>query len=172
MRLQGHAGVAYFEGGKFHFPLNQHTLRLRKEAVGSSGREAKQLEKAMDRQEQFLSELREFEEKLRRVANLHLDFDLNDGVILNMAPLWELVPWNEPKKYWEELQEGKYDWAHIAYSLWPKRVEEACKRDRSIAIAHGREDLWEVSPPRPKRSAVGAQDAGQEPAINRRGMRR
>ena len=28
MRLQGHAGVAYFEGGKFHFPLNQHTSAI------------------------------------------------------------------------------------------------------------------------------------------------
>ena len=75
------------------------TLRGRKEAAGSSGREAKQLEKEIDRQEQFVSELKDFEERLRRAANLHLDFDLNDGVILNMAPLWELVPWNEPKKY-------------------------------------------------------------------------
>ena len=120
------------------------TLRGRKEAAGSSGREAKQLEKEIDRQEQFVSELKDFEERLRRAANLHLDFDLNDGVILNMAPLWELVPWNEPKKYWEALQEGKYDWSHIAYQPWPERVQEACRKDRSIAIAHGREDLCEV----------------------------
>jgi len=119
-------------------------LRSRKEAVGSAGREAKQLEKDIDRQEQFVSELRDFEEKLRRVANLHLDFDLNDGVILNMAPLWELVPWNEPKKYWEELQEGKYDWAHIALQLWPERVKEKCRTDRSLAIAHGLEKLCAV----------------------------
>jgi hypothetical protein len=120
------------------------TLRGRKEAAGSSGREAKQLEKEIDRQEQFVSELKDFEERLRRAANLHLDFDLNDGVVLNMAPLWELVPWNEPKKYWEDLQEGKYDWSHIAYQLWLERVQEACRKDRSIAIAHGREDLCEV----------------------------
>jgi hypothetical protein len=124
------------------------SLRGRKEAAGSSGREAKQLEKEIDRQEQFVSELKDFEERLRRVANLRLDFDLNDGVILNMAPLWELVSWNKPKKYWEELQEGKYDWAHIAYQLWPERVEEACKKDRSIAIAHGLEHLCEVAPPK------------------------
>lgn len=120
------------------------TLRGRKEAAGSAGREAKQLEKEIDRQEQFVSELKDFEERLRRAANLRLDFDLNDGVVLNMAPLWELVPWNEPKKYWEDLQEGKYDWSHIAYQLWPERVQEACRKDRSIAIAHGREDLCEV----------------------------
>ncbi|OPY85800.1 MAG: hypothetical protein A4E72_01831 [Syntrophus sp. PtaU1.Bin208] len=128
-------------------------LRNRKESVGSSGREAKQLEKEIDRQEQFVSELKDFEEKLRRVANLHLDFNLNDGVILNMAPLWELIPWNEPKKYWEELQDGKYDWAHIAYQLWPERVQEACKKDRSIAIAHNLEHLCESAPSK----ATGAQ---------------
>ena len=115
----------------------QRTLRTRKGAVGNSGRETKQIEKDMDHQEQFISELWDFEGKLRRVANLHLDFDLNDGVIMNIAPFWELVPWKEPKKYWEELQEGRYDWSHIAYQLWPERVREVCKRDRSIAIAHG-----------------------------------
>jgi len=93
------------------------TLRGRRESVGSSGREAKQLEKDIDRQEQFISELRDFEEKLRRAANLHIDFDLNDGVILNIAPLWELVPLREAKIYWEALREGKYDWSHIAYQL-------------------------------------------------------
>jgi hypothetical protein len=129
------------------------TLRGRKEAVGSSGREAKQIEKDMDRQEQFVSELRDFKDKLRRAANLRLDFELNDGVILNLAPLWELVPWSEPKKYWEELQEGKYDWSHIAYQLWPERVKDVCKRDRLIAIAHGLEHICKVEPPKSKRSA-------------------
>ncbi|MBI5606695.1 MAG: hypothetical protein HY879_25475 [Deltaproteobacteria bacterium] len=95
--------------------------------------------------EQFISELHDFANKLRRVANLHLDFDLNDGVILNIAPLWELVPWKEPKKYWEELQEGKYDWSYIAYHLWPDRVKELCKKDRSMAIAHGLEDIYDLN---------------------------
>lgn len=125
-----------------------NTLRGRKEAAGSSGREARQLEKEIDRQEQFISELHDFKDRLRRVADLHLDFDLNDGVMLNIAPLWELVPWKEPKKYWDALQEGKYDWSHIAYQLWPERVREACKRDRSIAIAQGLESLCEVEPAR------------------------
>ncbi len=119
-------------------------LREWKVASGSSGREAKQIEKDMDRQEQFVSELRDFADKLRRAADLHLDPDLNDGVVLNIAPLWELVPWNEPEKYWEELQEGKYDWSHISYQLWPERVIKLCKNDRSIAIAHEREDLYDM----------------------------
>ncbi len=106
---------------------------------GPETREIRRLEKEMSRLDALLSELQDFEERLRRVANLHLDFDLNDGVILNMAPLWELAAWNELKRYWQELQEGKYDWSHIAYQLWPGRVREKCKTDRSMAIAHGLE---------------------------------
>jgi len=121
-----------------------NTLRARKQNGGTSGRVAKEIEREIDRLEQFVSELRDFAEKLRRAADLRLDFDLNDGVILNMAPLWELIPWNEPKKYWEELQEGKYDWAHIAYQLWPERVKEKCRKDRSLAIAHGLEEFYDL----------------------------
>ncbi len=34
--------------------------------------------------------------------------------------------------------------SHLAYSIWPDRVREVCKTDRSIAIAHGLEELCEV----------------------------
>jgi len=94
-----------------------NTLRGRKEAAGSSSREAKQLEKEIDRQEQLVSELYDFKDKLRKAADLHLTPDLNDGVVLNIAPLWELVPWKEAKKYWEALTEGKYEWSSIGKQL-------------------------------------------------------
>jgi len=72
--------------------------------------------------EEVISELRAFEEKLRSVANLHLAPDLNDGVVLNIAPLWELVPWKEAKKYWEELCDGKYEWSSIGKQLRQKGI--------------------------------------------------
>ena len=96
------------------------TLRGRKEAAGSSGREVKQIEKDMDRQEQLVSELRDFADKLRRAANLNLEPDLNDGVVLNIAPLRDLVPWKEAKQYWDELIEGKYEWSGIGKQLREK----------------------------------------------------
>ncbi len=102
-----------------------NTLRARKDTTGSSGREAKQIEKDMDRQEQFVSELHDFKDKLRRAADLHLTPDLNDGVVLNVAPLWELVPWKEAKKYWEELAEGKYEWSSIGKQLREKELVKA-----------------------------------------------
>ena len=96
------------------------TLRNQKAAAGESGKEAKRLAKETEWQEDFLSELRDFEDKLRRAANLHLDPDLNDGVVLNIAPLHELVPWKEAKKYWDELLEGKYEWSSIGKQLREK----------------------------------------------------
>ena len=93
------------------------TLRNQKTAAGESGKEAKRLAKDIERQEDFLSELRDFEDKLRRAASLHLEPDLNDGVVLNIAPLHELVPWKEAKNYWAELLAGKYEWSSIGKQL-------------------------------------------------------
>ncbi|MFW6169796.1 MAG: hypothetical protein ACODAD_04840 [Planctomycetota bacterium] len=60
-------------------------------------------------------------------------------MLLNMAPLWELVPsWQaEPKKAWKALEKGDYDWAHHAMDYWPGRVKEKGKENKSFAIAHG-----------------------------------
>jgi hypothetical protein len=101
---------------------NLSQLRQRRETVGTTGREAKQLEKEVDKQESFISELRDFHGKFKRVADLHLEPDLNDGVVLNIAPLWELVPWTEAKKYWKELLEGKYEWSTVSKQLRDRGV--------------------------------------------------
>lgn len=96
------------------------SLRTQKGAAGESGKEAKRLAGEVESQEDFLSELRDFEDKLRRAANLNLEPDLNDGVVLNIAPLWELVPWKEAKNYWDELLEGKYEWSSVGKQLRQK----------------------------------------------------
>ena len=86
----------------------------------TTDKKPKTLEKQLDRQEALLSELHDFHDKLRRAADLHLEPDLNDGVVLNIAPLWELVPWNESKAYWEGLLAGKYEWSSIGKQLRQK----------------------------------------------------
>jgi Eco57I restriction-modification methylase len=96
---------------------NLDRLRRQHEAVGTTGREAKQVEKELEGQESLLSELHDFHDKLTRAADLRLEPDLNDGVVLNIAPLWELVPWSEAKKYWNELLDGKYEWSSIGKQL-------------------------------------------------------
>jgi hypothetical protein len=71
--------------------------------------------------------------------------NIEDGVLINAAPLWELLPfWPDTKKAWQELEQEKYDWAHQAMDHWPDRVQEKCKTSKSFAIAHGLEDLCEV----------------------------
>ena len=95
-------------------------LRGRLAAENESGKKSKQFAKDIEEREDFLSELRDFEDKLRRAANLYLEPDLNDGVVLNIAPLWELVPWKEAKKNWDELLAGQYEWSSIGKQLRQK----------------------------------------------------
>ncbi|MGH9427718.1 MAG: BREX-1 system adenine-specific DNA-methyltransferase PglX, partial [Terriglobia bacterium] len=97
-----------------------NALRAQKQASGETGKSAKKLDKEIEQQDDLLSELRDFEDKMRRVANLHLEPDLNDGVVLNIAPLHELVPWKEAKNYWGELLAGKYEWSSIGKQLRKK----------------------------------------------------
>lgn len=96
---------------------NLDALRAQRAASTATGREARQFEKAFDAQESFISELGDFRDKLKRAADLVLNFDLNDGVVLNIAPLRELVPWTEAKKYWTDLTSGKYEWSSISQQL-------------------------------------------------------
>jgi hypothetical protein len=102
--------------------------------------------KAIDAQEQFVGELREMREELEAVAPLWAP-DLSDGTVIVLAPLWKLFahhrPWsNELKKHWAKLAKGDYDWAQLAMHLWPERVIPKCAADRSLAIAHGFEDIF------------------------------
>jgi hypothetical protein len=102
--------------------------------------------KELAAQESFVDELRGMLDEVKRVAPLW-NPNLDDGVIINFAPLWRLVPqhkaWQkELRSTWDALCDGKYDWAHLAMHLWPERVVPKCATDRSFAIAHGLEDVF------------------------------
>jgi hypothetical protein len=96
---------------------------------------------------EFIAALTEMKEELERVASLPYKPNLDDGVQITAAPLWRffrLPSWQkELKVTWEKLENGDYDWAHLAYSIWPDRVREKCRNDRSLAIAHGLESICE-----------------------------
>jgi len=83
----------------------------------------------------------------------------DDGVQITAAPLWPLFrhkPWQKVlKETWEKLSKGDYDWAHLAMSYWPERVREKCKTDKSLAIAHGLEDLYSEPAAKPKKTRAG-----------------
>ncbi len=97
--------------------------------------------------EELVEDLRAFKAELERVAPLFRP-NLNDGVIINYAPLWRMIglpKWRKDcQAIWNELAKGDYDWAHLALHLWPERVVPKCATDRSLAIAHGLEGVfWE-----------------------------
>ena len=95
-----------------------------KRAAGATGREAREFDRQIEKQEALISELHDFHDRVRRAATLRLEPDLNDGVVLNIAPLWEVVPWAEAKKYWKELLEGKYEWSTVSQQLRERKLVE------------------------------------------------
>jgi len=97
-------------------------------------------------QESFVEELRAFLDEVKRVAPLWNPY-LDDGVLINFALLWRLVPQHKPwqkalRVMWDALCEGRHDWSRLAMHLWPERVVPKCATDRSLAIAHGLEDVF------------------------------
>ncbi len=97
-------------------------LQKEREQSGTGGAAVKRLEKEIEGKEALVSELNNFVEKFERAANLDLIPEHDDGVVLTIAPLRELVPWNEPGKYWDELIEGKYAWSSIGKQLAEKEL--------------------------------------------------
>ena len=101
-------------------------------------------------------ELTKFRDELLRVAKLPWKPNLNDGVQITVAPLhslFRLSKWQKKlKETWDKLEKGDYDWAHLAHSIWTARVREKCRTDKSLAIAHSLETLYEPPPETPKRT--------------------
>jgi len=104
--------------------------------------------------QEFLDELRGFRAEIERIIKLPWKPNLNDGVLITASPLWKLFrlpKWRKDlEACWRELERGDYDWAHLAYTIWPDRVKEKCKADRSLAIAHGLETICQIQPPEKK----------------------
>ena len=103
-------------------------------------------------EERQLEELQEFEQELTELRDTLLRLapgyqpNHDDGVQITAAPLWPLFrhkPWQKVlRETWAKLEKGDYDWAHLAMSYWPERVREKCRTDKSLAIAHGLEELY------------------------------
>lgn len=102
-------------------------------------------EKQFESLQAFELELIELRDNLLKLAPTYKP-NLDDGVQICAAPLWQLFshkPWQKVlKDTWAKLEKGDYDWAHLAMNYWPARVREKCKTDKSLAIAHGLEDLY------------------------------
>lgn len=114
---------------------------LRGKDNARSKQDEKQLEIATDL-EQELADLRDV---LLAIAPKYSP-NHEDGVQITAAPLWQLFrhkPWQKVlNDTWEKLEQGDYDWAHLAMNYWPERVLRKCHQDRSLAIAHDVEDTF------------------------------
>jgi hypothetical protein len=135
----------YTAVNNFVEPKQKHTDDLAKSLRSKTNR-SRADEQELERLTNLAIELEDFRRELLRVADIWKP-NLNDGVQITAAPLWKFFrfkKWRDTlKKTWEELEEGKYDWAHLALSIWPDRVVRTAYKDRSIAIAHGLDDvLW------------------------------
>ncbi|MCG7876673.1 MAG: BREX-1 system adenine-specific DNA-methyltransferase PglX [Candidatus Thiodiazotropha endolucinida] len=108
---------------------------LRGKGNARSKQEEKQLETATD----LAQELADLRDALLAIAPKYSP-NHDDGVQITAAPLWQLFrhkPWQKVlKDTWEKLEQGDYDWAHLAMNYWPERVLRKCHQDRSLAIAH------------------------------------
>lgn len=97
--------------------------------------------------EALATELREFAAELDRVIPLWAP-NVDDGVVVNTAPFFRLLPHRDSRTKaeaaWKELCDGDLDWSRLAMRFWPERVVPKCAKDRSLAIAHGLEDVFWV----------------------------
>jgi hypothetical protein len=135
--------------------------KLRQVGVDMSSLRNKGSARSRDDEKQFEllqaleAELLELREKLQEIAPCYKP-NQNDGVQITAAPLWSLFrhkPWQKVlKDTWVKLENGDYDWAHLAMAYWPDRVREKCKTDKSLAIAHGLEELYVEPEAAPKKT--------------------
>jgi hypothetical protein len=122
-------------------------------------------EKQFEAQLAFEQELTDFRDTLIKITTTYLP-NHDDGVQITAAPLWQLFrhkPWQKVlKDTWTKLEKGDYDWAHLAMAYWPERVREKCKTDKSLAIAHGLEDLYAEPEATPKKTRGKKKQVGGE----------
>ncbi len=132
---------------------------LREARTGADKKIAREAERRYADVDGWLRELNDFIKLVEdlgekglpeRKADARYVPDLDDGVMINSAALWPLLEpqWKDPKKWWKELAspEGKkdFDWSHLAARYFPARVDDKCKQDPSLAVAHG--CFWKYHP--------------------------
>ena len=119
--------------------LNGRIRDLKPKTLSSDTRERRAAEKEISKLSDTLDDVQEFAECLKRITERGYTPHIDDGVLLNAAPLWELLPaWKDAEKAWQELENEEYEWAQQAMEYWPDRVKKACQTNKSFAIAHGR----------------------------------
>lgn len=94
----------------------QQSAHLEREfETGGGGRKASELSAALDAERGLAVELEAFRTEAERIANLGWEPDLDDGAVLNAAPLAGLFPaWKDAAVHRQALRAGKHSWATVA----------------------------------------------------------
>ncbi len=134
-------------GGRINRARSEIQAHRERLAPMPQGAERRRLEREIDALEGELTDLEAFAKALAAVTsqtNTRGEIvgwapEVDDGVLINLAPLWTLLPsWStEPKQCWLALERGDYDWSHTAMRYWPDRVLVKCQTNTSYALAHG-----------------------------------
>lgn len=85
---------------------------------GSAAR--RQREREIERQEKLVAEVAAFRNTLDQIALRNLPPDLNDGVLISVAPLHPLMPWKEAERMWDALVKGEYGWSAMSRQMQEK----------------------------------------------------
>ncbi|HEU4784532.1 MAG TPA: hypothetical protein VFS83_14420, partial [Ktedonobacterales bacterium] len=137
----------------------QKDIAERRQVIATlpQGRERRRAEREMDALEAEMTDLEAFDKALATVTGrtnsrgetVGWAPELDDGILINLAPLHPLLPvWSaEAKQCWAALERGDYDWSHTAMRYWPDRVRNACRTNKSYAIAHGIESSEGIKMP-------------------------
>jgi hypothetical protein len=118
--------------------LESRIKEFKDKAEQRAGTEKRKFEKKASELADTLDDVQEFSNRLNSIIQKGYTPHIDDGVLINAAPLWEILPsWPDTKKAWQDLEDEKYDWANQAMAYWPEHVKKKCKADKSLAIAHG-----------------------------------
>ncbi|GAB4463186.1 MAG: hypothetical protein Kow0031_41340 [Anaerolineae bacterium] len=96
-------------------------LRQNLDALDGSARRRR--EREIERQRKLVDEVTAFRNQVDQVAKLELSPDLNDGVLISMAPLRQLTPWKEVGKMWEKLLAGEYEWSAMSQAMRQRKIK-------------------------------------------------
>jgi hypothetical protein len=97
--------------------LRQLQKRLAAEAKGLRPADLAKREAEVEREQELVTDLTQFCERLGGVVQAGYEPNHDDGVLLNFAPLHALTPWAAAAECWQELLAGEYAWSHIGRRL-------------------------------------------------------
>lgn len=137
-----------------HNTLPALVLKLRREQeVERNAINAALATRDKDAENNHRNRLQQVEDMMNRlidIINSGYRPNHDDGVPVTAAPLaafFQLRAWRtECESNWQKLEDGEYDWSHLAMSLYPARITRKCKQNWCLALTHGLEDICENRP--------------------------